>query len=960
MEIYVVSAIVGLGYYFTRDGLNRNRNDTMIKSIPKSVTPNGTNVYNSQRSVDIRKNEQLKADKLFERTKNSSKSNVMIPGPPLPIFNKVDYNDARLPIEFTGGEEYADFYSAIKNEMSRKNDAENKLKKNAELTNLYDTNDPVAGGIHGISLTGEQIDPATFFHKNMVPFFGGSIKQGMDDLSNKTIMEHFTGNISNYKEKVEIKPLFQPEVNLTNPYGTSNLSGYNMDRYIVSNIRNNETPVEKVYVGPGLNKGYAWEPEGGFQQSDTRDYILPKTTDEMRVKTNPKVSYQGKIISGKRISQPTKIGTVQKNLPDTFYINTPDKYFTTVGSCAGAKQRSKVVMKYVNRKTTEQQKRVGPAAPTSGSTEIVRSNVKVSSKSQYETNGMRNNDAQGQWTLERNSTNTPPNDYGRSTIQLRPNDREITGQKTHVTNVSGINKTQPAPVNPDFRKSTKQNVVGNARWASNVQTPYNKHKVYDPNDIARVTIKETNINNNHTGNFGKQGPSNGQVYDPNNVARTTIKETNINNNHTGNFGKQGPSNGQVYDPNNVARTTIKETNIDNNHTGNFGKQGPSNGQVYDPNNVARTTIKETNIDNNHTGNFGKQGPSNGQVYDPNNVARTTIKETNIDNNHTGNFGKQGPSNGQVYDPNNVARTTIKETNIDNNHTGNFGKQGPSNGQVYDPNNIARTTIKETNIDNNHTGNFGKQGPSNGQVYDPNNVARVTIKEMNIETDRMGYINNSANNMPKVYNPNDKMRTTNKQTSISSNTGNVNFQFSGGGYEVTSVDAPNTTRQFTSQDYTGGANTGNDGGYQVAGVEAPNTIRQFTTTEYTGTAGSAGSGSEMKQMSYADIYNSTIKSLREDISQGRTPSTGGPTQIYSGDMVNATTSKLGNMQNKDLSSREHVTTRVSNSIPQHQPNGVTRTKEGVPNEPINDRLDPAILDAFKQNPYTQSLSSYSFA
>ena len=68
------------------------------------------------------------------------------------------------------------------------------------------------------------------------------------------------------------------------------LSGFQNDRYVVGNKRANVTPIEKVYVGPGLNQGYTSQPTGGFQQSDTRNYVLPKTTDQTRVKTNPKVT----------------------------------------------------------------------------------------------------------------------------------------------------------------------------------------------------------------------------------------------------------------------------------------------------------------------------------------------------------------------------------------------------------------------------------------------------------------------------------------------------------------------------------------------------------------------------------------------------------------------------------------------------------------------------------------------
>ena len=83
-------------------------------------------------------------------------------------------------------------------------------------------------------------------------------------------------------------------------------------------------------------------------------------------------------------------------------------------------------------------------------------------------------------------------------------------------------------------------------------------------------------------------PEKMRVYDPNDVARTTIKETNIHNDHEGHL--TGPSEITVHDPNDVARTTIKETSIDNNHDGHLS--GPSRSTVYDPNDVAKQLLKK--------------------------------------------------------------------------------------------------------------------------------------------------------------------------------------------------------------------------------------------------------------------------------------------------------------------------------------------------------------------------------
>ncbi len=117
---------------------------------------------------------------------------------------------------------------------------------------------------------------------------------------------------------------FEPQKNMSNVYGTGSLDGFMLDRYYVSNIRDNESPVEQIRVGPGLNQGYTSQPSGGFQQPDAQDYAMPKTVDELRVKTKPKISYFGRVVSGEKINKPAKIGTVFKNRPDTFYLQEPD------------------------------------------------------------------------------------------------------------------------------------------------------------------------------------------------------------------------------------------------------------------------------------------------------------------------------------------------------------------------------------------------------------------------------------------------------------------------------------------------------------------------------------------------------------------------------------------------------------------------------------------------------------
>jgi hypothetical protein len=72
----------------------------------------------------------------------------------------------------------------------------------------------------------------------------------------------------------------------------------------------------------------------------------------------------------------------------------------------------------------------------------------------------------------------------------------------------------------------------------------------------------------------------------------------------------------------------------------------------------------------------------------------------------------------------------------------------------------------------------------------------------------------------------------------------------------------------------------------------------------------------------------------------------------------TTTKIGDIQNKYLVERGTQANKVYNSIPQMNISNLTQMKEIVVNEPLADRINPDILEAFKQNPYTQSLTSWS--
>ena len=589
MEYLIASSIVGLGYIYSNNKQHNTFKQSKKSKIPYSEKSNSNNYYTNHTSYNIKDNEQNKANILFNKSKYPEDTNVITPGPPYPIINnKVDYIDKNLPIEFDSNKKYEEILVNDINHYS--NETPNNIINNKSV--------PESGGFQGISLTGNPIEPNNFTHNNQQPFFGSTIKQNLDEFSTRGIMENFTGTNDNYQKKQEQPQFFEQQKNMTNVYGTQNMDGYMLDRYHVSNMRDNESPIEKINVGPGLNQGFTSNPSGGFQQSDTRDYVVPKTTDESRVKTNPKVSYYGRINPGEKISKPGKVGTIYKNKPDTFYVQNADRYLTTTGQVIAPEQRPCIISKYTNRKTTEAKTRKGSAAPTRGTVAQVRSKYKVSHKVSYKYDDPVNKSSNDQWSILNLFSSTAPNDYGKKTIKLKNTKKTAIENKNIAMNYKSENGLAPSRPNQKIKKPKKYNTIHNNRHGN--LKGESSNIVYDPNDVARTTVKETTIDDNRIGGMGARDNLKSVVYDPNDIAKITNKQTTIAQNVMGNFQKQEAGSG--YLNKNMEAIETNRQNLVTSYTGNA--EGQNEGGYQVANAVPRNTQKQFLSDHEYTGNAG--------------------------------------------------------------------------------------------------------------------------------------------------------------------------------------------------------------------------------------------------------------------------------------------------------------------------------------------------------------------
>jgi len=705
MELAIGASLAGVGYLLNRD-----------KERQVDVPQNRNN--NQQPGTFSRSVEQQQVSSQIEKSRTPLESNVIPPD-----FNQ-DIHQVQQPLQTV---QFVARPDATRTTPSQSTPIES-LQMGASQRSFNPPGLQPSSRENFVSqLSGQTMNQSDFTHNNMVPFFGSRVRQNVEGGGgNQARLEAFTGIPQNDIKHEEIQPMFKPEKNMSHIFGTPNTNDVMMDRYTPSRMRTNEAPMDKIYVGPGLNQGYESRPTGGFHQ-DTRDYALPKTTDELRVKTNPKQSYEGRILPGQGINKRGQVGKIRKNNPDRFYLQGQDRWIKTTGAVKGKKLRAPIVDKHTNRQDTSCKNYSGPAGSVDRKKAPKPGLFRKSRNQNYRGSGPRNAVAPDQWK------NTRQADYGRSTMEVVPTERQTTESRNPLSNVTSIIKAITAPVEDIFKTTRKENFVGSVRPTGNLQySGPKKQTIYDPNDVARTTIKETNVHNEHEGNL--RGPTKLIAYDPADYARTTIKETNIHDNRTGPLTSHAYKV-PVYDPNDTTRTTIKETNIHDVRTGNMSSQASNlpdgskrMGVVHDPDDKAVTTVRETLPNQDPTVNMGRQAPAVPPVKDPTDVTRTTIKETNIHDNRVGNV--TGLDNQEGYSSNpKVAPNTNRQSTSDYEYMGHAdGDVGKGGGKGYMTNKKeAPNTNRQSTSDYEYSGiaDGPEQPKSYGDVY---NATLNEVKE----------------------------------------------------------------------------------------------------------------------------------------------------------------------------------------------------------------------------------------
>ncbi len=381
-------------------------------------------------------------------------------------------------------------------------------------------------------LSGQRIPSNEFKHNNMQPFFGGRIKQNMAPQANTQVLDMYNGNGSTQIKKREVENMFETSrAPYGNPFGMEDNTDFFQSRISSQApiVRNGERPFEPTKVGSGIGEKFGFAGKGGFQQLEINEIMRPKDTNELRVLSNPKETYNQPMVPGQHfVGAPAAVndvGEVRKYKPDTFYIDeSGERFFVTTGDLIKETVRSVQVLPHTTRPETSVEYE-GIAASQDFGEGYVTGSYRMPMTQQYGGAGYRNADMTSYYTKNVDGHEA---DYGKSSIEIRPNERNETSERVMALNtVPADNGLVTTHYTDDARPTRRGETTGNIRMTGTPITYAERAPaitVWDPKDIARTTVKETTIYLDRPGvAAAASAPNRLKVYDPDDIARPTQK-----------------------------------------------------------------------------------------------------------------------------------------------------------------------------------------------------------------------------------------------------------------------------------------------------------------------------------------------------------------------------------------------------------------------------------------------------
>lgn len=383
------------------------------------------------------------------------------------------------------------------------------------------------------SLTGDLIDESQFKHNNMQPFFGSKVRGYTSDVDMaENIFDYKTGNGSQHIKKREQTSLFRPEENLNYQHGAPNTSDFMQSRITPGQYMSNIKPFESERIAPGLGMGYTTTGDVGLNSGlSQREKWQPSTVDDMRVKTNPKVSYSLDKHQGPAMSHVKNIGiegATEKNRPDTFYENGPDRWLQTTGAHSKQAVRSIIDLPDSNRVNTSQFYQGGAGTTSAKAFTYTGGDYRESTRNEYESPNLPAAAAIGQNVAREG-------DYGVNGYSGYLTNRNTDSEGNIFGNLGGIIGAAIAPLTDILRPTRTGNLNSNGLEYGEMRGEVPSTYVVNEHDSMRTTNREMYSKSSGHYNVQRQGDNVGGYVIANPVAVAGNRQE-TSRQYTGNAG----------------------------------------------------------------------------------------------------------------------------------------------------------------------------------------------------------------------------------------------------------------------------------------------------------------------------------------------------------------------------------------------------------------------------------------
>jgi len=544
METAALIFLTGyLGYQIanSKENLrNVSEKDLGPDDMPSYEKPNSLNIYNSNKTQAI-------DDELLQMSINQYKKaeDPSLTGVLPPIFNSYAIvGDNSLALKDILSKQPS---TQVLSEMNHTNKyidfakkPEPPLEKRPMFNSAYNTElaqdfsnfgSGPKTNVETSLLTGLPIDRD---HQNMVPFFGGSVKQNIEQYANVATLDNYTGTTDTFIHKQEQTPQFERVKQDINPI-TLNIE---TDRYIPSRFKQNERPFEQERITAPI--------------ADTLDNPIYDaaasfpTIDQLRTGNNPQISYSAPLKSAQYGSVRGTQAKFVKNQPDTHFKLGTDRLFTDVNrskdratynfSNLQSTDRSNQNLEYYGNAASKESLKTEPRYTSIDNSNEMNVFVQPSTRQTLSNDYTRN---------IKQATTTNNSNYNRDSINLPELERNSTNTM-HSVNVNKSGSGGKIGILDDIRGTTKETMLYGDKSGHINSVIRQSDTILADIGLSdynfKTTQKEMMVDQNYIGQPMKNDQTGYTVNKYN--AKTTHKETTSDNYYQGS-GK-GKNNEMIY------------------------------------------------------------------------------------------------------------------------------------------------------------------------------------------------------------------------------------------------------------------------------------------------------------------------------------------------------------------------------------------------------------------------------